>query len=56
LASKKHWPLPVQQRFSKRTYLFHKIRERAQRHQGNTENKRMENAALAMDTEKGDLE
>jgi hypothetical protein len=55
LASKKHWPLRVQQTFSKCTYLYHKIRERAQRHQGETENKQMENAALAMDTEKGDM-
>jgi hypothetical protein len=52
LASKKHWLLPVQQRFSKRTYLYHKIQEHAQRHQGDTENKQIENAALAMDTEK----
>jgi len=52
LAKKKHWPQEVQLRFSKRTYLYNKIRERAQRHQGSTEGERMDNAAMAMDTEK----
>jgi hypothetical protein len=53
LAKKKHWSSSLKLRFSKRTYLYNKIKERAQRNPGNTAQERMQNAALAMDREKG---
>jgi hypothetical protein len=52
LAVKKGWPASLKIRFSKRSYLYRKIRERAQRYSGSTEQERMQSAAMAMDAEK----
>jgi hypothetical protein len=53
LAKKTHWPQPLRLRFSKRSYLYKKIRARAERYQGETKDERMRRAAAAMDIEKG---
>ena len=49
LAKKTRWPPSLQQRFSKCSFLYKKIRDRARHYQGASEDEHMCCAAVAMD-------